>query len=164
MARLQTMGLVRTGRLIARLTRNSPPLPGQIPAWLEAVLLRAMERMCAPDLDDLPPPSRSGALSAASVFIGGMPQSTQEELQSMLAIVEFAPYAFGPRRRRLTQLGDDELDRFLVTLETSPLLPARAMFKALKSVCMMGYYSRPEVWGAIGYSLTGNPGVPPERV
>ncbi|RVU44795.1 hypothetical protein FRC91_07535 [Bradymonadales bacterium TMQ1] len=163
MARMQTMGLVRTGRLLARLSNNSPPMPGAIPPWLSETLERAMARVCAADDADFPDVRACGALDAALLFIGGMPATTQEELQSMIAILEYAPYAFGPRRRRLTHLSDDEIDRFLLSLEASPLMPARAMFKALKSVCMMGYYTRPQLWPAIGYSLSGNPGVPAER-
>lgn len=163
MARMQTMGLVRTGRFFARLSRNPPPMPGAIPSWLSETLERAMTRVCAADDADFPDVRACGALDAALRFMGGMPSTTQEELQSMLAILEYAPYAFGPRRQRLTRLSDDEIDRLLLTLETSPLMPARAMFKALKSVCMMGYYTRPRVWLAIGYSLSGNPGVPAER-
>ncbi|RAL22910.1 hypothetical protein DL240_08440 [Lujinxingia litoralis] len=134
-----------------------------MPPWLEEVLARALERLCVPDHGDLPAPAESGALEAALGFISGMPPATREEFQAMLALLEYSPYAFGPRRQRFSRLGDDDVDRLLVTLESSSLLSANAMFKALKAASMMGYWSRPGTWGGIGYSLDENPGVPEDR-
>lgn len=157
--KVQALGLIRTGQLISRLLGKSPPEAREVAPWLQNILEAAMEVMCAYD-EEMPDFAECGALEAACGFTTGMPHSTQEEFQSLLAVLEVAPYVFGPRRKRFTELSSRDREVHLQGWERSMLAPRRGAFGALKSVVMMGYWTRPEAFSSIGYSVASNPGVP----
>lgn len=162
--KIQTTGLLRSARIISGALGESPPLARELPAWLEEVLAASMDRMCRYDQELMPAPSQCGALEASREFLYGMPPSLQEEFQSLLVLIEVSPYVFGPRRMRFTSLSGRDQDVLLQGWERSSLMPRQAGFSAIKSLVMMGYWTRPEAFASIGYSVANNPGVPqPQR-
>lgn len=158
--KVQAVGLVQTANLASVMLRRPGPDADEIPEWIEGVLAAVLERMCAYDDEKMPHPQECGALEAALGFVQGMPRSTREELQSLLVLVELSPYVLGPKRRSFTALDDEMRDAVLHRWEEAPVTPMKGGFGALKSVAMMGYWTQPETWPAIGYSVADNPGVP----
>ena len=162
--KVQMGGLVRTARLVSNVMGNPPPTSKELPEWIEAIMAAALGRMCRYDIEGMPAPDDTEALEACREFLSGMPPQTRVEFQSLLVLVELSPFIFGPRRMKFTDLGPDEQDQVLKSWEQSPVVPQRGGFRAIKSVVMMGYWSRPETWPSIGYSVHDNPGVPsPQR-
>ncbi len=157
---VQTAGLVRAARLVARALGEPPPRPRDCPEWLVAVMDHCQARICRMDAEEAPEPREVGALEAALSFVEAMPASKEEEFQSLLALIEVAPYVFGPRRARFTALSGEEQDAHLQSWELSRLEGKRAGFRGLKSVAMMGFWTRPATFGWIQYSVAENPGVP----
>lgn len=158
--KVQMGGLVRTARLVAGVMGQPPPRRGTMPDWIEEVLTSVVERMCRYDDEAMPDPIDCGAVEAAREFMSGIPAETRVEFQSLLVLLEVSPFVFGPQATRFTKLDGEQRDSVLRGWETAALIPKRTGFRALKSMVMMGYWSRPETWPAIGYSIHDNPGVP----
>ena len=158
--RVQSNGLVRSAQLASSLLGEAGPTPGELPEWLEEVLEAVLDQVCRYDDSELPRPDECGALESTTKFLRGVPAETEEEFQSLLVLIELSPYVLGPRRYRFTELKSDDRDQLLRRWEQSPLPPMRAGFNAVKSMAMMGYWSCPQTWSAIGYSVHDNPGVP----
>ncbi len=164
----QDLGLEASARLAARfLGEKLDAERGAFAGWQVVVLEAVLERMCAYEAPDLPGVVESGALDCALGFIGGMPDESRAVLGDLLAVFEFGPLVLGVgngnkkgKRARFTRLDAAAQDAYLASWENSGLAARRAAFRGLKSVCMMGYWTRSETWGAIGYSFEGNPGVP----
>lgn len=158
--KIQMGGLVRTAGLVSKVMRRASPDAGEMPSWIREVFVAVVDRMCAYDNPEMPDPRKCGATEAALEFLEGTPPETREELQSLLVFVEISPFLLGPERSRFTSLEAESKGELLRRWEQSPLDPMRGGFRALKSMVMMGYWSRPETFGAIGYSVSDNPGVP----
>lgn len=160
---VQAIGLVKTGRMISRVLRKPAPTEEEFPAWIEEIFAAVGARLCEYD-DGLPPLEKTDALEAAMGFVAAMPPTTRVEFQSLLVLLEMAPFIFGPRRRRFTELTEKEQSAHLAGWEQAEILPRKGAFRALKSVVMMGYWSRPETFAHLGYSVAKNPGIPqPQR-
>ena len=158
--KVQAVGLVKTANLASTVLRRPGPDADEMPGWIEDILAAVIEQMCGYADGELPEALECGALDGALEFVSGMPGSTREELQSLLVLVELSPYMLGPRRRRFTELNGEMRNEVLRRWEQAPLVPMKGGFAALKSVAMMGYWTQPESWRAIGYSVAQNPGVP----
>ena len=158
--KIQMGGLVRSARLVSNVLGNPPPDADEMPEWIEEILMAATRRICRYDDEAMPDPEDCGSLEATKTFMDGMPPQTQLEFQSLMVLLEVSPYVFGPVAGRFTQLDGKQQDQVLKGWETASLVPKRTGFRAIKSVVMMGYWSRPETWPAIGYSIHDNPGVP----
>lgn len=131
-----------------------------MPLWLDEVLAAAINRCCDYGAENMPPASETGALEACRSFVEGIPRESELDFQSLLVLLELAPYLFGPRRARFSALDEREQDIHLQGWERSSMLPRKAGFQALKWVIMMGYWTRPETFPSIGYSVALNPGIP----
>jgi hypothetical protein len=75
-------------------------------------------------------------------------------LTVILYVIEFAPYVFGPRRRRFSRLGAAEREAHLAGWETSRLGLRRQLLNGVKLSVMLHFYDSPEVCAAIGYDGT----------
>ena len=160
--KVHSAGLVRTAQIISAMLREPPPTNDELPPWIESILASVLARLCAYDAP-LPAALDGPTIERTTGFIAGMPPSTRQELQSLLVLIEVAPLVLGPRRRRFTQLSDEERDASLRGWETSRIPARKGGFQAIKSVAMMAYWTAPAAWGPIGYSIASNPGVPQER-
>ncbi len=72
-------------------------------------------------------------------------------LTVILYVIEFAPYVFGPRRRRFSRLSAAEREAHLAGWETSRLGLRRQLLNGIKLAVMLHFYDSPEVCAAIGY-------------
>lgn len=158
---VQEQGLVAASRFAARLLRERiPEDPSQFGDWQVDVLRALLQVMTSAGDEGLPSLEEAGALETTLTFVGWMPEESRAAMGSLLAIFEAGPLILGPRRERFTRLDPLTQAVYLESWANSPLAPRRAVFRALKSACMMGYWTRPNTWGVIGYGLEGNPGVP----
>lgn len=158
---VQQQGLVAASRFAARVLRErAPEDPSQLEDWQVEVLRTLLQVMTAAGDEGLPSLEESGALETTLTFVGWMPEESRAALGSLLVLFEAGPLILGPKRERFTRLDPSMQATYLESWANSPLPPRRAAFRALKSACMMGYWTRPKTWGVIGYGLEGNPGVP----
>lgn len=156
----QNLGLSGSGQLAARWVGEPYPTSGDLRPWQVRTLESLQAVICEPDRADLPAPDSCGALEATLKFMRSMPTPTVERMAALLAVFEAAPIALGPKRKRLSELSLAERRAFLASWPDSKIPQQRAAFHAIKTVCMMGYWSRAQTWSAIGYSIQDNPGVP----
>lgn len=159
--RVQALGLKGASRSAAVLLREKLPEEHEfLRPWQVETLRVLQSRMCRPDGEDLPGPGQIGALDRSLRYLRHMPGDTREQMSQILALVEVGPLFLGPSRWRFTALRPEEQDVYIQGWADSSVPARRALFRALKSVCVMGYWSHPGTWGAIGYSVARNPGVP----
>lgn len=157
---VQAIGLLQGGRLASRMLGERHPGSGDLLPWQIRTLESLQSVICASDADDLPTPDECGALEATLSFLRGMPTPTVERMSALLALFEAAPLAMGPVRTRFSALEPAQQNAFLESWPDSRLPQQRAAFHAIKTMCMMGYWTRPSTWGPIGYDFNSNPGVP----
>ena len=156
----QTLGLLRAGQVAAKALKEPYPIAGDIQPWQIRTLEAMQGRICEPDNASLPTPDECGALEATLRFVRSMPTSTVERMAALLSLFEAAPLVLGPNRTRFSLLPPAEQTAFLSRWPDSRIPAQRAAFHAIKTICMMGYWSRESTWSAIGYSIGKNPGVP----
>lgn len=165
MARFQKEGLAGVARVARRMLDEPPPHDGDWTPSEYRTLDAVLDRLCDYEGDDLPRPADTFALQATLDFIDTFPRGRKDQLRDLLALFEAGAIVLGPdgEHRRFSKLGPQAADTYLTGWDQSKLPPRRAAFRALKSVCMMGYWSQQGTWGAIGYSLEENPGLETER-
>jgi len=173
MQQAQDMGLERAAQIAVRLLRERME-PVTLLPWQAQTLALLLETLC--DYDDadlpqdaapLPRASQTRALEVTLGFIAQLPEHTQRKLSCAIALLEAAPLALKPpggissSRTRFSGLSPQARAAHLAQWESSPIEGVRAAFHGLKSACMMGYWSQPEVWPAAGYTLELKPGPQP---
>ena len=75
-------------------------------------------------------------------------------LTAILYVIEYGPYAFGPRRCRFSAMRPTERDAYLAGWEHSRLAFRRPLLNGLKLAIMLVFYDAPEVCAQIGYDGT----------
>ena len=159
--KLQKEGLAGGARLARRLLGEPPPHDGD---WTPAeyrTLDAVLARMCNYEGRDLPRPADTFALEAVLDFVDSFPAGRKTQLRDLLALFEAGSLILGPKGEfdRFSKLSAQAADAYLNGWDQANLPPRRAAFRALKSICMMGYWSQSGTWQAIGYSLEENPGL-----
>lgn len=152
---IETTGLATGASMATRVLGEATPADGEFRSWQVGVLERAIRRLCHYDGADLPDPIHCDAIEATLDFAGTLPHGRRRQLSDVLCVLEALPLVVAPNgeRTRFTQLSNRAADELLETLATASIPQARAIFTALKSICMMGYWTRPETWDAIDYEL-----------
>lgn len=96
-------------------------------------------------------PERAPVADFADGYLVDLAANDRRDLLAFVAYVEhLAPLALG-HTRRFTLLSEADQDRVLESLEQSSIDLLRGGFQALKSLCLMAHYRRPESWPALGY-------------
>ena len=81
--------------------------------------------------------------------IAARPPNVQRQVRLFLRAIEWLPlFRYG---RPFTRLDPRRRERFLASLQSSPLLLIRRGFWGLRTLILMGYYTQADVIGAIGY-------------
>jgi len=81
--------------------------------------------------------------------LGARPRNLQRQFRLLLRGIQWLPLlGYG---RAFTALDPAGRARFLSTLEDHPVQLIRKGFFGLRTLAFLGYYSRPEAAGAIGY-------------
>ena len=81
--------------------------------------------------------------------LAGRPESVKRQLVTFLRAIEFLPVV--RYRTRFTKLAPDQRVAVLKALQDSRLLLLRRGFWGLRSLILMGHYSRPDVAQRVGY-------------
>lgn len=157
--RVQAIGLTAAATLVSKILHQPVPSEDGFPLWVEEILAHVIGALCDYGKDH-PPAAQIGALEASLRFVGGMPPETRQEFQALLILIEVGPLILGPQRRRFSELTNTDRKAHLMRWEGAEIPALKGGFRAVKSVAMMGYWSRPETFSFIGYSVAKNPGVP----
>ena len=152
---LQDRGLRRLAHFACRRLDERPPQGDEWLPWEYRTLDAVLDRMCAYDQPELHRPADTFALEATLDFIDTFPHGRRQQLRHLLALFEAGSLLLAPNgeRERFSDLSDAAADAYLASWAESKLPPRRAAFRALKSVCMMGYWSQPDNWEGIGFSV-----------
>jgi hypothetical protein len=130
---------------------EAPDADASLDALEAAVVSALAQRICRPDGPDLPTPDGAAATRFVEGYLQGLPPEQGLRLRDLLALWEYQPLAFGPRRTRFTLLTPDEQDANLEQWAASTVPQRIAVFKALRTLCMLWYWSQPATWPAIRY-------------
>lgn len=154
--RLQVMGLGAAAATASRalgLDYNAEEL--EFSPWQVDVLSQLQARICAYEDLDMPTSQAIDACAASVAFSQTMPPHIRAQLRDVLVLLEAGVSILGPKRRarRFSALNAADQDTYLRGWEQSALMPQRAAFFGIKSLCMMGYWTRPQVWPHIDYTL-----------
>lgn len=158
---LQDRGLRQLARFACRRLDERPPQGDEWLPWEYRALDAILDRMCAYDQPGMNRPADTYALESTLDFIDTFPHGRRQQLRHLLALFEAGSLLTAPagERERFSRLSPEAADVYLTGWAESRLPPRRAAFRALKSVCMMGYWSQPDNWEGIDYSLEANPGL-----
>jgi hypothetical protein len=118
----------------------------------EFVILRAAaRRILASDEQPAPSPDEIGVAGYIDRWLAGAPAQVRRDFGRLLRVVEHSTPLYAHRRRRFSDLDEHDQDAHLHALSESSLAVLREGFVALRSLCMLGYYSDPRTWPILGY-------------
>jgi len=154
------------GQLAALLRQTTRDRPARKPALLSEgerrILSALLARYCQPDRSDLPSPDTLPLLKAVEEHMRRLPLVSQQQFRDLLLVFEYAAPLFAPQHRalRFSALKPRIQEQLLSDWANSRLVPRRAAFHALKTLCMLAYWSHSATWSAIGYDgpLLDQPG------
>ena len=122
------------------------------PEGRAAEMLAALTETMVPDGGPIEPGARSEDLSRSVwAYFRHLHPLGPLGLQVLLYLFEYAPFVFGPRRRRFSRLTPADRETSLSGWETSRLAPRRQMLNGVKLAVMLQFYDSPRVCAAIGY-------------
>lgn len=118
--------------------------------WESEVLTQIAERMV--DSGGAAPPLReTGAVQSIDLLCRGLDPEISGQLPLALRLFEYAPIVLDLSFSRFTRMSDAQKDASLRAWAESRLALRRLAFLALRNLSLLGYYSQPETWPAIGY-------------
>lgn len=118
----------------------------------EAAIVGALAlTLCATDGDDLPPPDDKAAVRFVERYVLGLPPTQMRKLRDLLVLWEFQPLVYGPVRARFSRLRPEQRTANIERWAHSANPRRTAIFRSLKTLCMLWYWTQPSTWGAIGY-------------
>jgi hypothetical protein len=115
------------------------------------ILTQLMERVAETGLADAPRVRDTRAVATVDALCRGLDPAVTGVLPLALALLEWSPLLFDLRFSRFTRLAPADQDATLRSWMTSRLELRRTGFLGLRNLCLMGWYSQPEVWPLIGY-------------
>ena len=122
---------------------SEPVFPPVRPAF------RAIASTVVPEAADLDEEAWEDAEDAIEWTIATRPLKLRRQLRLLVRVIELLPLLrYG---RRFTALDAEQRTRFLEGLQDSPLLLLRRGVWGLRTLVMLGYYSRPIAAAQIGY-------------
>jgi hypothetical protein len=116
------------------------------------ILTQIAERMVDSGQARAPRLRATGAIATIDRTCQQLDPALTGVLPTALQLVEYGPFLFDWTLRRFTQLGDTEKDASLAGWMTSRFELRRLVFKALRNLSFLGYYSQEESWPLIGYA------------
>lgn len=118
----------------------------------EATIVGGIARAFIPSAEaGLPDPVRLGVIERIGRLLARAHREEQDQLRLLLLLFERLPPLFAGTLQRFTEMSPEDQAAYLAGWGKSRLLFRRIAFQALKDLVMLTYYSRDEVWGAIGY-------------
>jgi hypothetical protein len=126
------------------------------------ILTRIAERVC--DTGDPSAPGVAGTATIATIdaFCRSLDPALTGQLPLALWLFEWGPFLFDWTFKPFTRMSGDERDASLRAWAGSRIAIRRQAFAAVRNLCLLGFYSQPETWRAIGYQgpLVGAGGRP----
>lgn len=119
-------------------------------AWETEVLTQITERMVDSG-GEAPPVRQTGTVASIDRLCRALDPELSGQLPLALRLFEYAPIVLDLSFSRFTRMSDAEKDASLRAWAESRLSVRRMGFLALRNLCLLGYYSQPECWPAIGY-------------
>jgi hypothetical protein len=116
------------------------------------ILTRIAERVCDTGDPGAPPVRETATVATIDAFCAALDPAVSADLPLALRLFEWGPFLFDLTFRRFTRMSDTECDASLRRWMTSRLAIRRQAFLALRNLCLLGYYSQPQVWRRIGYA------------
>ncbi len=163
--RVSRRGFLRTlsisGGLLAVAQLRSSPARAQTQARQELqvlgpqqaqVLTAVAERMVGAEDIGMPAVRETNALFAIDQALLQLDASQQSQFLWLLPIFDWGAMAYRLRLKRFLSLTPDDRDDYLRAWASSRFATCRLVFRALKNLSMLGYYSQDETWHSIHYS------------
>jgi hypothetical protein len=155
--------LLACGGVVGTLSTGYALAPGDAAIGLTAqqlAVVRAIVEALLPRDGDLPDGISLGVHQRIDQEVWAAPEAIGDDLRSAISVLEYAPlvYRFGGR---LTRLDPPTRLAALGHLRERGPTPLVQAVVALKQMCALFYWSRPEVWPAIGYDGPWVPEKPP---
>jgi hypothetical protein len=122
-------------------------MPAQLTAR-EARTVEALAEAVIRPAGALPPVHATDTVAAVQAQLAAGPPLNRAGIRAMLALLEIAPLALGPRRRRLAAIGVDEREQLLRRIAGTPARPALDALQALLKLC---YFGDPGVMLGLGF-------------
>jgi len=115
-------------------------------------ILKAIVSVMAPKHEKIPPDD-DGLVLFLEKFIRHIPFYIRFSLLLGLYAFQFFPPLFLFSLRPFTRMPLEQRELYLATWATSRNALKKTFFRGVNVLCMIGFYSRPEVCSHIGYSI-----------
>jgi hypothetical protein len=123
-------------------------MSGSVLAPVQATF-RAVAQTVVPEAASLGPEQWRELHAVVEGALATRPEVMQRQLVTFLRLIEYLPI---PRHfRRFSRLAPGARAAILARLESSPRLAFRRGIWGLRTLVFMGYYTRDDVQGALGY-------------
>jgi hypothetical protein len=117
-------------------------------------LLRLLAARLVPESVQLSGAGHAEMLAIVGEALATRPAQMQRQFSLFLHVLRWAPVArYG---RRLDRLAPQQQDAVLRWFQDCPVQLVRSGFWGVRTLVMMGYYTRPDVGAAIGYHPSGD--------
>ena len=91
------------------------------------------------------------ALEVIASYVTALPPSLQGQLRRAIRLFEWAPLVFIGRPTTFSRLSPSSQDAYIRTWSGSGFSLRRRVFRSLRDLALMGYYSQPDHRKSIGY-------------
>ena len=116
------------------------------------VLKALLESMIETDAVDGERNEDADALATMDSYVAGLPSGLQAQLRRALRLFQCCPILFIGRPRTFTRLSRQDQEAYIRTWAESRLGLRRRVFRALRDLAFVGYYSQPGARELIGHS------------
>jgi len=116
------------------------------------ILTQLAERICATGASEAPRVRETATVVTIDAFCERLDPALSGALPLALRLFEWGPFVFELTPTRFTRMSDAAKDASLHAWMTSRLALRRQAFLALRNLCLVGWYSQPEVWRLVGYA------------
>jgi hypothetical protein len=130
---------------------------GRFSAKEQHVLACAADTMFPPGGPIALSGTEAGVVEYMDEYLARSDRRTGVLLRLLVHFVEHAPWIFGPKHVRLTQLTPDEARAYLKHMERNDLYFLRVSFTSLRALFTMGYLAHPRVAEAMGIRQLARP-------
>lgn len=116
------------------------------------ILTQLAERICDTGTLEAPRLRETRTVATIDAFCAQLDPALSGPLPLALHLFEWGPLVFDLAGSRFTRMSDAEQDASLHAWRTSRLAIRRQAFLAVRNLCLVGWYSQPEVWKLVGYA------------
>jgi hypothetical protein len=121
-------------------------------AYETEILTQLAERICDTGTSEAPRLRETATIATVDAFCVRLDPALSGALPLALRLFEWGPLVFELTPTRFTRMSDPAKDASLSAWMTSRLAIRRQAFLAVRNLCLVGWYSQPEVWKLVGYA------------